>query len=244
MKVTFIGTGDAFGSGGRFNTCIMIDTDNGRRFLIDYGATSPVGLKKLGVDPNSIDAIFITHLHGDHFGGLPFFLLDAQFSKRNSPLVLVGPATFKQRLREAREIFFSGSSETVPKFDLVIDEFTVGELYGWSGLTITPFEVDHFCGAPPLAVRIEHEGKVVAYTGDTQWTDTLIEVCADADLMIAEAYYFEKKIKWHLDYASLMANIDRIKPKRLVITHMSEDMLARVDEVDCDVAEDGKVFEI
>lgn len=244
MKVTFIGTGDAFGSGGRFNTCIMVETDNHRRFLIDYGATSLVAMKKLGIDSNSIDAIFITHLHGDHFGGLPFFLLDAQFSKRNTPLVLVGPATFKQRLHEAREVLFSGSSETPPKFDLVIDEFAVEEPYRWTDLTITPYEVDHFCGAPPLAVRMEHEGKIVAYTGDTQWTDTLIEVCADADLMIAEAYYFEKKIKWHLDYLSLMANIDRIKPKRLVITHMSEDMLGRVDEVGCDVAEDGKVFEI
>lgn len=244
MKVTFVGSGDAFGSGGRFNTCIMIEFDDGRRVLVDFGASSLIALNKLQIDPNSIDAIIITHLHGDHFGGLPFFLLYAQFAKRETSLTLVGPSSFTRRLKEAREIFFTKSSETEPKYELTLDEFVAGNPYQWQDVTVTPYEVDHFCGAPPLAVRIEHGGKTVAYTGDTQWTDTLIDVCGGVDLMIAEAYYFEKKIKWHLDYASLMANIDRVKPKRLVITHMSEDMLAHTDDVECDVAHDGLSIDV
>jgi ribonuclease BN (tRNA processing enzyme) len=69
LKVTFIGTGDAFGSGGRLQTCILID-GLGIRFAIDFGATSLVGLRRQNVDPNSIDAILLTHLHGDHCGGI------------------------------------------------------------------------------------------------------------------------------------------------------------------------------
>ena len=71
MRLQFIGTGDAFGSGGRFNTCFLVES-SGLRFLIDCGATSLTALNRFDVDPDSIDAVFISHLHGDHFGGLVF----------------------------------------------------------------------------------------------------------------------------------------------------------------------------
>ncbi len=64
LIVTFVGSGDAFGSGGRLQTCILVDTP-GIRFGVEFGTTSLVGLRKLDIDPNSIDAILLTHLHGD-----------------------------------------------------------------------------------------------------------------------------------------------------------------------------------
>lgn len=86
IDVLFVGSGDAFGSGGRFNTCFFVSSPT-RRFLIDCGASSMIAIKQQGLDPNSIDTIFITHFHADHFGGIPFFMLDAQFfSKRTGPL--------------------------------------------------------------------------------------------------------------------------------------------------------------
>ena len=84
MKLTVIGCGDAFGSGGRFNTCFMIDTAS-KRLLLDCGASSLVALKAQKIDLNSIDDVMLSHLHGDHFGALPFFLLDAQFLARHQP---------------------------------------------------------------------------------------------------------------------------------------------------------------
>jgi ribonuclease BN (tRNA processing enzyme) len=58
MKLTFVGCGDAFGSGGRFNTCFHVETA-ATRFLIDCGASSLVALKRLGIDRNAIDTILI-----------------------------------------------------------------------------------------------------------------------------------------------------------------------------------------
>ena len=105
MKVRFLGTGDAFGSGGRFNTCFHV-AHLGGAFLIDCGVSSMIAMRKFGVDPNGIQVIFITHLHGDHFGGLPFFILDGQLvSRRTQPLTIAGPPGLGDRLSAAMEVF-------------------------------------------------------------------------------------------------------------------------------------------
>ena len=91
MRLTVIGSGDAFGSGGRFNTCFLLETAKGT-LLVDCGASSLIALKARGVDPNAIDGILLSHLHGDHFGALPFLLMDAQFlTRRERPLLIAGP---------------------------------------------------------------------------------------------------------------------------------------------------------
>ena len=79
MRLTIVGSGDAYGSGGRFNTCFLVESTKAT-LLIDCGASSLVALKARGIDPTRIDGVILSHLHGDHFGGLPFLLLDAQFS--------------------------------------------------------------------------------------------------------------------------------------------------------------------
>ena len=78
-EVQFVGTGDAFGSGGRRQSAILVRV-HGHTLLLDCGATTVVGLKELGIDPREIDAVAITHFHGDHVAGLPFLLLDYVFA--------------------------------------------------------------------------------------------------------------------------------------------------------------------
>src|SRR5438477_324384 len=89
---------DALGSGGRFQTCLRLHGAGAGGMLIDIGASSLVAMKRTGVDPSSIEWIALTHLHGDHFAGLPFLVLDGQFNRRTRPLVIAGPAGVAARV--------------------------------------------------------------------------------------------------------------------------------------------------
>jgi ribonuclease BN (tRNA processing enzyme) len=154
MDIQFLGSGDAFGSGGRFNTCIHVTSEAGA-FLIDCGALSLIAMRKFGIDPNSIGAIVISHLHGDHFGGLPFLLLDAQFySARRTPLTLVGPPGLRDRLALAMEVFFPGSSGTARKFTTETIEMEAGKEVSINGVRAVAALVQHASGAPPFALRL------------------------------------------------------------------------------------------
>ena len=238
MRIRFVGSGDAFGSGGRLQTCILLES-GGFRCLVDCGASSLIGLKKAGVDPNEIETILISHLHGDHFGGLPFLILDGQFSRRSAPLRIAGPPGIADRVAQAMEVFFPGSSGVQRKFETSFLELPEGTPSAVGPLRVTPFEVVHACGAPPYALRIELDGRTVVYSGDTEWTDRLIPAVAGADLFIAEAYFYEKAVRFHLDYATLARRRSELGCKRLILTHMGPDMLARVPELSVEASYDG-----
>ncbi len=243
MRLQFVGCGDAFGSGGRFNTCFHL-TGETTNALIDCGASSLIALKKLGIERNAIRAILITHFHADHFGGIPFFLLDAQFfTKRSEPLTIAGPPGLPQWFERVMETSFPGSSATKQRFALELREMTPGETAEIAGMHVTPQTVDHGPGGPFFALRVEAEGKSVAYTGDTEWTESLVGAAQQADLFIAEAYFRDKAVRTHLDLATLERHLPRIAPRRLVLTHMSDDMLARQGTLGYDTAEDGKIVE-
>lgn len=245
LSLQFVGCGDAFGSGGRFNTCFHLVGER-TNLLIDCGASSLVAMKRLDIDRNAISTIVITHFHADHFGGIPFFILDAQFfSKRREPLTIIGPVGLQGWYERVMETAFPGSSQATQKFELRLLEITAGGMLDVGDMKIHAYQAIHGPpNGPYLAVRIEAEGRSVAYTGDTEWTPALIPAARDADLFIAEAYFREKAIATHLSLNAIEANLDKLRPKRLMLTHMSDDMLHHPDNRNYETAEDGRVLMI
>jgi ribonuclease BN (tRNA processing enzyme) len=244
MQLQFIGCGDALGSGGRANTCFHVTGDS-VNFLIDCGASSLPALKRLDVISDGIDLILITHFHGDHFGGLPFFLLDAQFTRRTRPLVIAGPQGIETRLTQVMEALFEHSSKTKQRFDLSVVALEPEESRSFGAVKVTPYPVVHGeSGGPFLAYRIEAEGRVIAYSADTEWTETLIPAAREADLFIAEAYYYDKIVKNHLSLKTLEPHLSEINARRLILTHMSDDMLGRLGSLSYTTASDGLVIEL
>ena len=244
VTVTFAGSGDAFGSGGRYQACIHLRQASRVPVLLDCGATSLSALRSLGLDPGEIGTVFVSHLHGDHFGGLPFLILDGQFTRRTSPLTVAGPPGTGERLRQTMEAMFPGSASVDRRFSLDVVELAPGGTTTVAGIEVTSWEVSHPSGAPPLALRLGISGKTIAYTGDTAWTDDLVTAAAGADLLIAEAYYFDKAIAHHLRYADLAGHASELTSRRIVLTHLSADMLARRDELDFDIAHDGLTIQL
>jgi ribonuclease BN (tRNA processing enzyme) len=112
-----------------------------------------------------------------------------------------------------------------------------------AGLVVVPYEVVHASGAPALVLRVAWQGHTIAYTGDTEWTEALVELAQGADLLIAEGYTDQRKIRFHLDVASLQQHAGRLGARRIVLTHMSPELLARADEVGWETARDGMTLE-
>jgi ribonuclease BN (tRNA processing enzyme) len=247
MRLTIIGSGDAFGSGGRFNTCFHLAVGE-RRFLIDCGATTHTALRVRNIDSNTIDAVILSHLHGDHFGGIPFLMIDGQYlSRRERPLLFAGPPGTTERINAALEVFFAGSSKTKYRFPWSVIEIPVGVPTDVLGLNVVSAEVIHFSGAPSTALRISDGKKTVAYSGDTQWTEALLPIAAGADLFIVECYEYERELTGHMNWKTIKQRLADFKARRVMLTHMNDTMLARLDEARAAgvlVAEDGLVLDL
>jgi ribonuclease BN (tRNA processing enzyme) len=112
---------------------------------------------------------------------------------------------------------------------------------------VTPFEVRHPSGAPPYALRFEADGKVLSFTGDSEWVESLVPAGRGADLYIMECYQFDGVPRFHMSWKGIEPHLDRIGAKRILLTHMAEPMLARRSEVADPrviLAEDGLVLDV
>jgi len=247
MQLTVIGCGDAFGAGSRLQTSFCVRSSVST-FLIDCGATSLIGMHRLGISPNDIDTVFVSHLHGDHFGGLPWLLIDAKYvSKRTRALVVAGPKGIEARFVTLTEALYPNATTAERGFDLVFVEYEEKTPLEFGGVTVTPSEVHHPSGAPPYALRFKVDDRVIAFTGDTGWVEVLFEVARDADLFISECFQYDVTLPIHLDYRTIDANYEKFGAKQILLTHMGEGMLAEIAKVDTSrymVAEDGMTIDL
>jgi ribonuclease BN (tRNA processing enzyme) len=241
FTVQFLGSGDAFGSGGRFQTCIYVDAGE-TRFLFDCGASSLVAMKRFGVDPCGIDTILVSHFHGDHFAGIPFLIRETQIaSERTEPLLICGPAGVQDRVKSAMEILFPGSSKMPLRFPIEFIELHDSP-QRFNSLLVTSYPAVHTEGTEARSLRVECGGKIISYSGDTEWNENLIEAARSADLFVCESFSYDKEIKNHMSYRTLMRHREKLTCKRLILTHMNEDLIGRLEQVELQYAEDGKTL--
>ena len=243
VRLTFVGSGDAFAGGGRFEACLHFH-GGPEPLLLDCGATTLVALKRLAIDPASLGHIALSHLHGDHFGGLPWLILDGQFGGRTRPLLITGPEGVRERVEQTFELLYPGAGEAERPFETEFIEFTARVPLEFGPARITALAVEHSDGTRPHGLRVEYGGRVIAYSGDTEWTDALPELARGTDLFVCECNFFDKQAPGHLDYHTLMEKRSQLDTERIVITHMSDEMLGHLSEIELEAAADGTVIEL
>ncbi|WP_207423213.1 MBL fold metallo-hydrolase [Desertivirga brevis] len=242
ITLTVIGSGDAFGSGGRLTTCFHVKTDS-HQFLIDCGVTSLTGLKQNGIKQEDIDTILITHFHGDHYGGLPFFLLEAAVYSRTKPITIISPPGARKRIEDLLELLYP-STKVLERLIVDFKEYKPYESVHTDILTVQAFPVIHTPAALPHGLRITVGNKIISYSGDTEWTPNLIQLSHDADLFICECNFYKLKIKGHLDYETLKQNLSSLSFKKILLTHLDTEVLNNISDVDLDCAADGMVVDL
>jgi ribonuclease BN (tRNA processing enzyme) len=244
MKLHILGCGDAFGSGGRNQSGYLVE-GNDKLFLLDCGPTCLLAMKRAGFDPRRLDAILLSHLHGDHFAGIPFFFIEFLYLQpRTDPLVIAGPPGTQAKVRALFQIMYGGgaSDKDLPPTQFVELAPNVPALV--DGIAVAPFRVPHQSHEISLGLKIAYAGKQFLYSGDSLWTEEFVDRADGVDLFICECSFYREEPGMHVNYLALQANRDRLKCKKLLLTHMGEEMLSRSDEIGDYVAKDGMVIEI
>ncbi|MFW9996530.1 MAG: MBL fold metallo-hydrolase [Candidatus Odinarchaeota archaeon] len=246
LKLRFIGSGNAFNDGGRLNQCICVELAGKPAILIDCGPGIPGVLRNIYGDlgVNDIGYLLLTHFHGDHAAGVPFFLLNSKYmSRRTAKLAIIGPHGTENQVKGLNKLCYPSALED-PGFPLEfieLDPKLETRLRNGIRLQITAIPVKH--RPESLGYRITVEDKILAITGDTSWTESLIELGKDVDLYIMECNDFTS-VSPHLNYEEIIANRNLIGAKRIVLNHLGATMLENLDKVDIETASDGYIIEL
>lgn len=239
MNVTFVGTSDAFGAGGRRQAAIFVETASGG-LLLDCAPTTGTGLVALGIARDAVDAIALSHFHADHFAGLPQFLLAAMYEdRRRHPLVVAGPRGVEARVRGAADAVGYSIEDRALPFPLRFVEIATGEHADLGPASATLFATRHQPESCPHGIRLRAGERTLVYSGDTGWFDGLAEHARGADLFVCECTFYETQIAEHLTYRSFAEQARGIDCGRLVLTHLGSEMAARRGQLAIETADDG-----
>jgi ribonuclease BN (tRNA processing enzyme) len=244
LRIHFLGAGDAFSAGGRFQAGYLVQRESGA-LLLDCGATALTALKRRGIDASVIDTILLSHLHGDHFAGLPYLFLEYAYERpRRRALQIAGPRGTEERVTALWHASYRELARNPLPFPITFCELEPSVPAMLDNVRIEPFRVPHQQQEISLALRVSFDGKVVLYSGDTGWTEGLVEWSQGADLFICECCFFETRVDFHLDYPRLAANRARFGCRRMILSHIGREVLARRHEVAIEMAHDELVVEL
>lgn len=256
MRVTVVGSGDAFNSRGRLHSCYLIEGDGLGCTMVDFGATALAGLQRLGKSTASLDTLCITHLHGDHIGGIPFLVIDALFARpRGRPLDIVGPVGLEARIRALVEVSYGDVwSSRADQLELRFTELPPGSSRDLGGLKLETFAADHMDPPEqPLCLRLSADGDSVAFSGDTQPCPGLFEAARGTGLLVCELSSLAPPAGRHCTWAQMRERLPELETASVLFTHLGPDVRDAVSRLEREApangppirfAEDGLVLEV
>jgi ribonuclease BN (tRNA processing enzyme) len=256
MRLTVIGSADAFNSGGRGHSCYLLESAGAGALMVDFGPTALMGLRHASFEPNRLDGIVFTHMHGDHIGGFPFILIDALYNGvRRRELPILGPARTRECLEALLDATYDEMKDRMSLVPISIDELTPGQTRDFVGYRIEAFAAEHMDPPHrPLCLRItDPQGTVVAFSGDTLPCPGLFAAAQGASLLVAECTRLAQPAGHHCTWEDWKQQIPTLGAKSLMLTHLGADVRARVPDLEAQMrdaripvrfAEDGLVIDL
>lgn len=244
IRVTILGSGDAFGAGGRFHSAYLTEVP-GATFLLDCGPSILQSAKQVSWDLAKLDAVLLTHLHGDHFGGVPFLFMEYRYeTPRTRPLAIYGPEGTERRVRALFAALYEKSAAEPLPFPVEYHELAPGESLRLGEAQITAVPVHHVPELTAFGYRVEAEGRTFLYSGDTAWTDELASYARGVDLFVCECSTFETRLDIHVSYPEIAARARDLGCRRLVLSHLGSEPLRRLGELTLECARDGMTLDL
>jgi ribonuclease BN (tRNA processing enzyme) len=242
VRITVLGAADAFCSAGHLNATYLFETARST-FLVDCGPTVLAAMKRRGLDTARIDFVVISHLHGDHFGGLPFLLLEYMYERpRTRPLVVLGPPGIEERVWTVFRALYADVERGGLDFALRFEELVPECPASIADLRVLPVRVPHQVADVALALQLEIDGKRVLYSGDSPWIDRFVELAAGADLFLCECTAYETSMGRHICYRELEPLLPKLGCRRLVLIHLGREMRAHAAEIAAECAVEDMVI--
>jgi ribonuclease BN (tRNA processing enzyme) len=218
ISVTCLGSGGALCL-ERLWSSLLVDG----RILLSLPPTAVAQMHRVGVRPEAIDYIFISHRHADHFFGLPFFLLLFAFTlKRTEPLYIIGPAGMEQASRELYKLAWPENGKTlhVPLRYVEVDE---EGRYEAGALAFDAVRMAHF-GMDAFGYRFACGDRIIAFTGDTGDGPQVDRLLRGVDVLITEfTYPDDTPDEGHMNAVSVarVASLMRARGGTVLATHLS-----------------------
>lgn len=238
-EVVFIGTGDAFGAGGRRQSAIFVRTPSGA-VLLDCGGTTGTGMCELDLERGEIDAILISHFHGDHFAGVPGFLLACLYEdQRKHPLVIAGPPQIETRVRQLAQVIGYGLEDRNWSFPLSFQELHAGRTKEVGPVSVQSFKTHHQPDVCPHGLILGSDTEKIVFSGDTGWFQELPHHVRGAKLFICECTYHKPSFEYHMNYQDLSARKNEFDCEKLILTHLGSQMTERNENFEIEIAHDG-----
>jgi len=218
MNLTILGSGTAAPRIDKNMSGYLLEVKN-KKILIDSGPGTIRQLLKLRVKLLEIDDIFYTHLHNDHINDLPAIIWSNNYgTNRKKQLNLYGPKGFKK--------YFDVLIKKILKPKKLNFKITVKEM--WNN-TIVNIPTDKIIFKSikskhtdsSVSYRIEHNKKTLVYSGDSDYSENIVKISKNVDLLILECSFPDnKKMKGHLTPSLCGKIATKANVKKLVLTHL------------------------